>query len=315
MESTNAHLTADGFFLARDALAIGHDRRSIAAAVRRGDWHRVRHGAYTTTEHWQQLDARSRRLLVAKAAYRTADTEVAMSHTTALDAFEVPYWDLPDLTHLTRFDERAGRRGAGVVQHHGALTADDLTRLDDRWFTSGTRTALDCIALTDVERGLVVTSGLLHARRTTSELLAQHAERLIRTPHSRSRHIVLRLADPRLTTVAEARAFFLFWDQGIPLPIPQYPVYDRNGRLIAYLDFAWPDLGVFAEFDGKIKYTTLLRPDETAADVLLREKRREALVCGLTQMRAIRLDWSDLSDPARTAARVNATLAGRPWAA
>lgn len=304
-----------GYFLAKDALAWGHDRRSIAAAVRYGDWVRVRHGAYTTSEHWATLDDRGRRLVVAAAAYRTSRAPCAMSHTTSLDVLGVPHWGLPEDTHLTRFDGRAGRRSSGVVQHHGGLVVDDLTRRNGHWITAGTRTALDCIALTDVERAVVVTSGLLHAGHTTKEHLALAATRLQRTPHIRSRHIVLRLADSRLTTVAEARAMFLFWSQGLPLPVPQYPVVDGTGQVVAYLDFAWPWLSAFAEIDGRIKYTTLVKPGETAADVLLREKRREQLVSGLMGMRGIRLDWTDLSVPEQTAARVRSTLAGEPWAA
>lgn len=306
---------AQGYFLARDALAWGYDRRAIAAAVHRGEWHRVRHGAYTTAEHWQALGERGRRLLVATAAYRTAATSVAMSHTTALDAFDVPYWDMPEVTHLSRFDGRAGRHSSGIVQHHGTFLADDITLRNGHLLTSGTRTAFDCIAITDVERGVVTTSGLLHAGLTTKEHLTHAASRLQRTPHSRSRHIVLRLADSRLTNVAEARAFFLFWQQGLPLPIPQYPVKDSTGRIVAYLDFAWPWARTFVEFDGRIKYTTLLRESEDAADVLLREKRREQLVTGLTGMRSVRIDWDDLSMPERTASRIRATLAGDPWAA
>ena len=34
----------------------------------------------------------------------------------------------------------------------------------------------------------------------------------------------------------------------------QYEIRDSAGQLLARLDFAWPELGVFLEFDGKEKY-------------------------------------------------------------
>jgi very-short-patch-repair endonuclease len=81
------------------------------------------------------------------------------------------------------------------------------------------------------------------------------------------------------------------------------------------VDFAWPELGVFLEFDGKVKYESLLKDGERASDVVIREKRREEMICGLTGWRCIRITWADLFNPARTATRIKAVLAGRPWAA
>ena len=97
-------------------------------------------------------------------------------------------------------------------------------------------------------------------------------------PGSLRHRVVLRLADGRIESVGESRFFYLCWKQGLPLPIPQYEVYDDNGRLVAVVDFAWPELGLFVEFDGKIKYRAPDRDGETVVDVVLREKRREELV-------------------------------------
>ena len=62
---------------------------------------------------------------------------------------------------------------------------------------------------------------------------------------------------------ASRRFFHLCWDQGLPLPIPQYKIYDDSGRLVAVVDFAWPELGLFVEFDGKVKYKA---PDRDGRD-------------------------------------------------
>ncbi|KQW47543.1 hypothetical protein ASC77_13915 [Nocardioides sp. Root1257] len=72
---------------------------------------------------------------------------------------------------------------------------------------------------------------------------------------------------------------------------------------------------MFLEFDGKEKYLRHRRPGESVVDAVLREKRREERICGITGWRCIRITWADLFEPERTAARIRATLAGQLWAA
>lgn len=74
--------------------------------------------------------------------------------------------------------------------------------------------------------------------------------------------------------------------------------------MIARVDFAWPELGVFMEFDGRVKYEKFLREGESVTDAVLREKRREQLICELTGWRCIRIVWADLYTPELTAARI-----------
>jgi hypothetical protein len=74
------------------------------------------------------------------------------------------------------------------------------------------------------------------------------------------------------------------------------------------VDYAWPELGVFLEFDGRIKYQELLKEGESVTDVVLREKKREELICRLTGWRCIRITWADLYQPERTAAAIRALL-------
>ena len=41
-------------------------------------------------------------------------------------------------------------------------------------------------------------------------------------------------------------------------------------------DFAWPDERVLAEYDGRTKYGSLLKPGQSVQDVIIAEKKREA---------------------------------------
>src|SRR6476661_4336379 len=124
MDSRFPALTSNaGVFMTHEALAHGLDDKALTKLVRSGELHHLRQGAYCLGTLWRGIDEDGRRALVAHAAYRSARTHVLMSHTTAAARFGVPVWDMPDLTHFTRTDGKAGRREAGVVQHRGLVTA------------------------------------------------------------------------------------------------------------------------------------------------------------------------------------------------
>ena len=101
------------------------------------------------------------------------------------------------------------------------------------------------------------------------------------------------------------------WSQHLPRPIPQLVIRDEAGTEVARVDFAWPDQGVFLEFDGKSKYERFRRQGETLEQFLMREKRREEMICQLTGWVCIRITWADLENPVRTAGRIRRILDGR----
>jgi hypothetical protein len=122
----------------------------------------------------------------------------------------------------------------------------------------------------------------------------------------------MRLAQPGAQSVGESRMRFLCWAGGIPKPVLQYPVYDREGHLIATVDAAWPEHGVIGEFDGRVKYGRLLRPGEEPGDAVFREKVREDRIRDATGWRVVRVVWDDLARRHETVARIRAAL-GPPW--
>ena len=107
-------------------------------------------------------------------------------------------------------------------------------------------------------------------------------------------------------SVGETRARFLCWTQQLPAPVPNWPIHDERGVEIARVDLAWPQLGVFLEFDGRSKYLEHLREGESVVDCVLREKQRESRICELTGWRCIRIVWADLYRPAEVASRIRA---------
>lgn len=67
------------------------------------------------------------------------------------------------------------------------------------------------------------------------------------------------------------------------MPVPQVEIFDKHGESAGLVDFAWTKHGVFAEFDGKVKYEKHRRPGETLDEYLMRKKRREEQICLLTE--------------------------------
>lgn len=298
-----------GVFLRREAEELGYHDQAIARLVKGGVWHRVRRGAYTSTETWDSLDESHRYALLTRAVLRQAKTEVALSHYSALPEYGVSLWGCDLRTvHVTRTDGRAGRNEAGVRQHSGQLLPADVTRRNGVPVTSGTRAALDVTTVADTEVSLAIVDALLHAGHTTKDLLGERNTLMSQWPNTLHTDLVLRLADGRAESVAESRTRNLCWRQGLPAPVPQYQIVDASGRIIARVDLAWPEYGVFLEFDGKIKYGALLREGESPTDVVVREKKREELICELTGWRCIRLVWADLYRPEQTALRIRKLL-------
>lgn len=298
-----------GVFTRSDALGLGYDDRAIRRKVSRGEWVRVRRGAFLPDVVWQSLDAVARHRRMSRAVLRNAGCVAALTHVSGLAEYDVPLWDLSlDTVHLTRFDRRAGRREAGVAQHYGHSTVNDVTMRNGLLVGSATRLALEMTMLAPTEQALVVIDRLVHEGHTSVELLRWRSRSMARWSDSLQTDLVLRLVDGRSESIAETRSRFLCFIQSLPAPVPQFEVF-AGGRLLARLDLAWPEHKVWLEFDGMEKYIKHLRGGETPSQAVMREKRREDQIRLATGWRCIRITWADLYNPARVAADIRRLFA------
>jgi hypothetical protein len=295
--------------LRRDYADQGLNDRAVTRRIREEGLVRLRRGAYASPEVWSACDEVGRFGLVGRAVLRQAVAHVVLSHSSALVEYGAPLWGFDlSVVHVTRTDGLSGRRGADLVQHQGRMGPGDLVVLNGVPVMNPARAALECATLVGLEAALCVTNFLLHSRlMTMKELIAQYVD-MENWPDTRPIELLLRLADPRFESIGESRFFFCCFQQGLPAPQLQYPIRDANGRVVFRVDFAWPELGVFLEFDGKVKYEKLLKEGERASDVVLRERDLERIICQLTGWRCIRIIWADLADPARLAAKIRAEL-------
>lgn len=295
-------------FLRREARELGVEDRALRRKVSKKELIKVRHGAYAFADEWAALDDVGRHQVLGRAVLRSLGDRVAASHQTACAMHGLDLWDVPlDVAHVTRLDGGAGRQESDVQHHEGLVLPDDVQLLDGFQVVRPVRAALESAALSGIERGVVTVSSGLHRHLFDAEdLAAQH--RLMQSwPESQHLHLVTRLADGRIESVGESRSLFLFWSQRLPMPEPQFEIYDGH-RLVATTDFAWPEHKLIVEFDGRAKYLQHLRPGEDPGDAVFREKRREDLIRRLTGWRVVRLVWADLALPARTAAMLRSYM-------
>ena len=154
-----------------------------------------------------------------------------------------------------------------------------------------------------LESALVAADSTLHLGLADPDQLEKLFAQLSKWPGIQKLHVVLRMMDGRAESPGESRSRYLFWRHGVPAPELQLKIYDQNGVLIAVVDFAWPDQGVFGEFDGEFKYGRLLKPGQEAGEVVFAEKQREDQIRDLTGWRCGRIIWRNLDQHPQTTAR------------
>ncbi|KAJ1684238.1 hypothetical protein LUZ63_020531 [Rhynchospora breviuscula] len=298
-----------GVFTTRDALAAGLDDRDVTRAVRSGEWHRIRRGAFVAGPTWAAADPEARHLIRAAAVHRSYGDRVAFSHVTAALLHGLSVWDVDlNRVHVTRLDGGAGRTEPDVVHHEGLCLSDgDVGRRGSSLVTAPARAALECGLLGDTERAVVVLDSALRLTTTPLELASAY-DLVQHWPGARHLEIAVRMADARAESVGESRARWLFRVAGLPAPQLQHPVRDARGVLLGTTDFAWPENGALGEFDGRVKYGRLLLPGQDPGSVVFAEKQREDAIRRETGWVLVRLVWSDLERPRLTADRVLRSL-------
>lgn len=299
--------------LRRDLLADGLTDNQIARLTKAKVLQRIRRGAYVPYDEWQSLGAENRHRVLGRAVLRTTHESTVLTHASSLIERGISLWDVPLTTvHTSQLDRaRASRRGRDWVPHGCRLQVEEVENHDGIPISVASRAAAEICCVVDVEHALVAVNGLLRARAMTVDDFAEAVTRTRFWPGSATADLVLRLADPRLESVGEDRFSYLCFRQSLPRPVPQLEIYDEVGRVVARLDFSWPEHGLFVEFDGRVKYRNHRRPGETLDDFLMREKRREEQVCQLTGWTCVRVAWADLAHPQLLAARLRRLLGSR----
>lgn len=290
-----AFATQGGVFTTAQAVDAGLHNREITGHIARGDWVRLRRGAYTTREIHDVADAGARHVLEAWAAHLTLQARRAFSHTTATVLHGLPLHDL-DLSevHVTHLDgEGSGRHEAGVWHHMGAVRPADLLRIGSLPALGLPRTAFDVARIASPQAAIVVADAALR-RGTTAADLREQLEVGLDWPGARGASRVLPLADGRAESPGESLSRLVFHSVGLAPDVLQLHVVTDSGEFRT--DFAWTQWRIVGEFDGRVKYGRLVRPGESPSDVAWRERQRE-LAIERAGWIVVRYTWAELRDP------------------
>lgn len=298
------NLHPNGLFLRREALQHGYRDRDLSHAHRENVIAKVRHGAYVPQDAWTGTDDIGQHRLKSQAVLLTHGNNVALSHVSGAAEHGLRLWK-PDLSkvHVTRLDKTSARQLPDVVYHADSWAADDVYSKDEGLVMGPETCALGAASLTNVAGGMAILDSVLDLDLGSKESLWSAYAKRSRSPHTQKLQITLRLTRSGAQSIAESLARHLMWSQHLPEPQLQFKVFDDDGVLVGITDFAWPDLHLLGEFDGKIKYGRLLKPGEDPGDAVFREKNREDRLREITGWLMIRYIWANIFDPRTTAER------------
>ena len=297
----------DAALLRPDLLATGHTDSQIRAALKaRARWHSVRPGAYLAEEQWRQLDRIERHQMLIRTTAPKLGPATVVSHRSAAVLHGLVVWPAPSLTepvHVTRQRSSGGYRRGQVFAHTGHVEGTPVL-IDGVPATTVARTISDCARTMGFESGVVMADDALRRGIVTPTALAAEMAGLGRRRGRTAAVTAAAFASGLSESVGESLSRVALI--GLPAPHLQYELV-VDGMLVR-TDFAWPECATIGEFDGAVKYGRLLKADETASDVLVRERRRE-LAIERAGWRVVRWTWTDLGDAAALRRRVAACFA------
>lgn len=147
--------------------------------------------------------------------------------------------------------DRYCRPERGIVVWRDTPADDELCRIGEMQLTSPLRTAVDLARKFPEDVAVAAIDALARAARLPVADIAAATER-----HSGQRGIVkarktIALVDPKAESPRETALRLLIIRAGFPAPQSQCPIYNEYGVLIGVVDFAWPELKIAVEYEGR----------------------------------------------------------------
>ncbi|MCC7078163.1 MAG: type IV toxin-antitoxin system AbiEi family antitoxin domain-containing protein [Acidimicrobiia bacterium] len=233
-------------FTRKQAHSAGYSRLAIAERLESGEWIEVHPNVF---REGSSLAPTPHQVLMAALLYAGPDAVLAQRSAAFLHGI---LDELPATVDVYR----PRRRGHGIDGIHiptsTYLHARDVTTVKRMDVTTVDRTVVDTAARhPDLARDVVDLA--LQRNLTTLENLERCARRMRRRgrPGIPSVLHVLSTTNPAVgetRSIFEARTLAAIGAAGIRAPVPDFEMR-VNGQTY-FLDFAWPDVHVYLEFDG-----------------------------------------------------------------
>lgn len=273
-------------------LREGTDARQIGRMVAESRLIKIRHGVYDDTT--DDLGPEDRHLKLIAATVGLLGDGAILSHASAglLHGMPVPRGILEKVA-ITRMSAGGGHVHRQLHEYKAALRDRDVVEVSGLLVTSPTRTAIDIARSLGLAYGLAACDVALRSGQAR-EALAEQITLWPRRPGMARALRAATLADGRSESYGESLSRLMMWQLGVPAPELQWPCWVDGRRFRS--DFAWPQLGVLGEFDGKIKYDQSLTPGQSVAEVVMAEKRREQALQAQSWY-VVRWGMDELRDP------------------
>ena len=280
----------------QELLTLGLTDREIRNRVARGSLVRVRRGHYIISGETVP-EAAHLRLLAATLPHLAPENVISHTSAALLHGFPVRRPDLEQVTTIRRTPGH-GCQSRKLRARHTAITDSEITLAGHIPVTTQARTVCDLARTAPFEWAVAAADAALHQGLDPADLEIPLDLHPALRGTTRARR-VLAFADGRSESPAESISRVHMARAGIPSPVLQHEVFDRNGEFVARLDFAWPDLGLAGEVDGRIKYDDLLPAGHDPIEVILAEKQREERIRQATGWWLVRWDWNTACDPVK----------------
>jgi hypothetical protein len=216
----------------------------LTRAQLRADGVRVTRGAYVSRAVDLSLD------LATRAALDVLPAGTLASHRTAGALLGAPVRTGWPLTFTVESGIYRPRR-QGLVVHRRALLAEDRRTVDTLPVTSGAQTWVDLAAQLPSDELVAVGDALYRAGHLDA---ASVDERLGRAAGSRG-IVRARECAPLLTPLAASRpeSLLRYWvvSSDLPNPVPQCPIRDASGCVVAHADLGYEDARIALEYEGR----------------------------------------------------------------
>ncbi len=274
------------FFTREDAARRGLSPAALRWGEQKGHWRRVARGVYRDGP--EEPNALDRAVAVVVATGGVASGTLAgVLH--GLDGVELRG------AEVTLAPDRSGGR-AGVRRRQ--LDPERVVTVDGVPCTDGLQTMLDLAAdLDDVRWEQAFESALRKQLLVIADIDTPHVGR----PGVRRIRRVLALRPPGAAPTESLLETMMLQlartINGLPPPVRQYRVVDLDGRFVARVDLAWPELGLFIELDGEHH---LGQP--------VYDARRETAVVAATGWLCGRFTWTEVVRVPRSTSRRLAAL-------
>jgi hypothetical protein len=287
--------------LTRDLTSSGYSATELARMSRAGELVQLRRGAWVPA--LPEDEGLRHRLLVDATLALTADGVV--SHASAAALHGLPTFGPMTRVHLTRPEGRGKCRGY-VHLHVAPVAPAEVVERDGVAVTGLARTVVD-LARTLPFAEAVATGDAALRLGLEPAALREVLDSAGRRPGVGSARRVVAFVDGRSESVGESFSRVTLSRLGLPPSTLQLEVAGPDGRPVGRCDFGWESARTVGEFDGRVKYGRLLRPDQRPEDVLWAEKQREDALRDLG-WQVVRWTWWDLEHERVLAERVERAL-------